>query len=90
MDLGNELTTAATTKQPTLDWPADSDAFYTVTMVDPDAPSRKEPSNREYRHWLVVNVKGKDVSSGRTSTVYEGPNPPKDSGSLSVLCIKLK
>uniref|UniRef100_A0A914VWK0 Uncharacterized protein n=1 Tax=Plectus sambesii TaxID=2011161 RepID=A0A914VWK0_9BILA len=78
--LGNELNRATTQTPPSLDWPIESGALYTIAMVDPDAPSRKHPLAREWRHWLVVNVKSKDVSSGRTLTSYQGPSPPSSSG----------
>jgi hypothetical protein len=39
-------------------------------LVDPDAPSRADPEFREYRHWLVVNIKGSDLSSGDIATYY--------------------
>ena len=31
-----------------------------VAMVDPDAPSRENPSAAQWNHWLVTNVDGKD------------------------------
>ncbi|XP_051121470.1 protein FLOWERING LOCUS T-like isoform X1 [Andrographis paniculata] len=30
--------------------------FYTLVMVDPDAPSPSNPSLREYLHWLVTDI----------------------------------
>lgn len=33
-------------------------------FTDPDAPSRKEPTSREFRHWLMINILGSDLSSG--------------------------
>jgi len=56
---------------------ADSNALYTLAFVDPDAPSRAEPKFRSWRHWLVVNIKGSDLSSGETLTPYIGPGPPE-------------
>ena len=29
-----------------------------TAMVDPDAPSRDNPRQGQWNHWLVVNVKG--------------------------------
>lgn len=34
---------------------------------DPDAPSRAEPTFREWHHWLVVNIPGTDISKGEAS-----------------------
>ena len=28
-------------------------------MVDPDAPSRKNPTAAQWLHWLVVNIPGR-------------------------------
>lgn len=49
-------------------------------MVDPDAPSRKDPKFRSWRHWLVVNIPGNDVRSGEVKTKYMGSAPPHGSG----------
>ncbi|KPJ07781.1 Phosphatidylethanolamine-binding protein-like F40A3.3 [Papilio machaon] len=61
---GNELTPTQVKDQPTLKWDAEQNTFYTVAMTDPDAPSRKEPTFREWHHWLVGNVVGSDLSTG--------------------------
>ena len=49
-------------------------------IPDPDAPSRKDPKYREWRHWLVVNVPGGDVSRGEVCAEYVGAGPPKGTG----------
>ena len=48
--------------------------------ADPDAPSRKEPKYREWRHWVVVNIPGGDVSKGEVCAEYVGAGPPKGTG----------
>lgn len=48
--------------------------------LDPDAPSRKEPTRREFRHWLTVNIEGSDLSTGESIFQYIGSGPPKDTG----------
>ena len=30
-------------------------------LSDPDAPSRTEPTNREFLHWLVGNIQGNNI-----------------------------
>ena len=55
-------------------------AFYTLMLVDPDAPSPAEPTFRAWLHWLVVDIPGgagKGPQAGRTLTAYKGPAPPK-------------
>ncbi|XP_013102308.1 protein D3 [Stomoxys calcitrans] len=77
---GNVLTPTQVKDQPTLSWNADSSAFYTVCMTDPDAPSRKEPTYREWHHWLVGNVPGSDISAGEVLSAYVGSGPPQGTG----------
>ncbi|KAI6170767.1 OV-16 antigen [Aphelenchoides bicaudatus] len=79
-DLANTLTVKEVEKQPKLVWPADPKALYTVAMVDPDALSRLNPKMREWRHWLVVNIPGNQVSKGTVISHYEGSEPPKNTG----------
>ncbi|CAG5049621.1 unnamed protein product [Parnassius apollo] len=77
---GNELTPTQVKDQPTVSWDAEQNAFYTVAMTDPDAPSRKEPKFREWHHWLVGNVPGSDVSKGDVLSAYVGSGPPPGTG----------
>lgn len=49
-------------------------------MVDPDAPSRTNPKNREYRHWLVMNIPGNDVTKGDEVIGFIGSGAPKHTG----------
>lgn len=62
--LGNELTVLATADEPNIDFTpmnmpietADSigeEVSYTLVLVDPDAPYRKEAIYRSFRHWVV-------------------------------------
>ncbi|XP_048657554.1 phosphatidylethanolamine-binding protein 4 isoform X7 [Marmota marmota marmota] len=59
-------------------------ATYTLMMVDPDAPSRSEPTKRYWRHWLVTDIKGNDIKKGNIQgqvlTPYKPPSPPANSG----------
>lgn len=48
--------------------------------LDPDAPSRELPTLREYRHWLLMNVNGTDLSSGDVIFPYRGSGPPEGTG----------
>ncbi|XP_064991214.1 protein VERNALIZATION 3-like [Musa acuminata AAA Group] len=42
--------------------------LYTLVMVDPDAPSPNNPTDREYLHWLVTDIpETLDASHGPTS-----------------------
>lgn len=42
-------------------------------MIDPDAPSAKNPIYQHWLHWLVINNDQNILS-------YTGPNPPAGSG----------
>ena len=79
--LGNELTPTQVKDIPTnLTWPTEPNALYTLAFVDPDAPSRKNPTNGEFLHWLVVNIPGTDLTKGETYTEYIGSGAPEGTG----------
>ncbi|XP_001851387.2 protein D3 [Culex quinquefasciatus] len=77
---GNELTPTQVKESPKVEWNADGSALYTLCMTDPDAPSRKEPTYREWHHWLVGNIPGADVAKGETLSEYVGSGPPEGTG----------
>ncbi|XP_042344182.1 phosphatidylethanolamine-binding protein 1 [Plectropomus leopardus] len=58
----------------------DPSKLYTLALTDPDAPSRENPKFREWHHFLVINMKGNDVSSGRVMSDYVGSGPPQGTG----------
>lgn len=66
--------------KPQVTWNAEKSAYYTLMMVDPDAPTRTNPTLREVRHWLVVNIPESTVDSGDEVTAYRGSGPPKGTG----------
>lgn len=77
---GNELTPTQVKDPPTVRWAADENTFYTLCMIDPDAPSRANPKFREWHHWLVGNIPGSNIEKGDTLSAYIGSGPPKGSG----------
>jgi phosphatidylethanolamine-binding protein (PEBP) family uncharacterized protein len=54
---------------PVVKW-TDTSPYYTLLCVDPDS---SEPA---WLHWLVVNCRGEDPSTGTTLTPWEPPTPP--------------
>ncbi|KAL7088820.1 hypothetical protein ACP275_13G151500 [Erythranthe tilingii] len=51
--------------------------YYTLVMVDPDAPSPGEPTLREWLHWLVIDIpEGSDATEGKEIMECMGPKPP--------------
>ncbi|KAF3779819.1 HEADING DATE 3A protein [Nymphaea thermarum] len=50
--------------------------FYTLVMVDPDAPSPSSPTLGEYLHWMVIDIPATTGSAfGREVVCYEQPRP---------------
>ncbi|XP_044734769.1 protein D2-like [Chrysoperla carnea] len=77
---GNILTPTQVKNVPTVKWPAKDGALYLLCMTDPDVPSRKEPTFRDWHHWLVGNISGNDVAKGDVLSAYVGSGPAKDTG----------
>ncbi|XP_065103742.1 phosphatidylethanolamine-binding protein 4 [Paramisgurnus dabryanus] len=54
---------------------------YTLMMVDPDAPSRMNPSLANWRHWVIVGIKGSGLVNGdirgHELSAYQRPTPPR-------------
>ncbi|XP_058737683.1 protein HEADING DATE 3A-like [Vicia villosa] len=50
--------------------------YYTLVLVDPDAPSPSYPSFREYLHWMVTDIPASTGASfGNEVVSYEKPRP---------------
>lgn len=79
-NFGNVLTPTQVKDKPTIEYEAENGAFYTLLMVDPDAPSRRDPKSREYRHWLVMNIPGNKIDEGDEVIGFIGSGPPKRTG----------
>uniref|UniRef100_A0A3Q7JIK1 Flowering locus T n=1 Tax=Solanum lycopersicum TaxID=4081 RepID=A0A3Q7JIK1_SOLLC len=45
----------------------DFQTFYTLVMVDPDAPTPSNPCHKDYLHWLVTNI---PASTGVTFVLF--------------------
>uniref|UniRef100_A0A914C8Z1 Uncharacterized protein n=1 Tax=Acrobeloides nanus TaxID=290746 RepID=A0A914C8Z1_9BILA len=65
---------------PEIYFEGERDKLYTLIMADPDAPSRSDPKNRDYLHWMVVNVPGCRVNEGEEVVPYAGATPPPKTG----------
>ncbi|XP_064459467.1 protein D3-like [Ornithodoros turicata] len=80
--MGNTLRPSQAAHEPTsVIFRAEAGSFYTLVMVDPDAPSRQNPKMRHWLHWLVVNIPSScDLRAGTPVTEYAGPTPPRGSG----------
>ncbi|KAL7670979.1 hypothetical protein ACOME3_005894 [Neoechinorhynchus agilis] len=64
--------------RPTLQFPMEDlkESYYTAIMVDPDAPSAKEPKFGPWLHWIVHNI-SKNNPDGKDACTYFGPSPPR-------------
>ncbi|KZT06717.1 PEBP-like protein [Laetiporus sulphureus 93-53] len=104
--IGNQLTVEDTTEEPAVSFvpmnlpfeKADNtgedvgeEATYTLVMVDPDAPSRKDPKFKCFRHWVLTGLKSPAHSASTTAdpqalktkastTPYRPPGPRPGSG----------
>ncbi|KIJ59826.1 hypothetical protein HYDPIDRAFT_99907 [Hydnomerulius pinastri MD-312] len=95
--LGNTLTTVDTADAPDVSFTpmqsfdVENEVGYTIVMTDPDAPSRKDPKFREWRHWVVTGLKAPALSGFDTGdlsarftkaaiTPYHPPAPPPGTG----------
>ncbi|GMI76830.1 FLOWERING LOCUS T, REDUCED STEM BRANCHING 8 [Hibiscus trionum] len=74
---GVELKPAQAVHQPRVDIGGDDfRTFYTLIMVDPDAPSPSDPNLREYLHWLVTDIPATTGARfGQEVVCYESPRP---------------
>ncbi|EEC70127.1 hypothetical protein OsI_00805 [Oryza sativa Indica Group] len=73
---GEDLRPSAVSARPSVEVGGDLHQFYTLVMVDPDAPNPSNPTLREYLHWLVTDIPGTtDANYGREVVCYESPRP---------------
>ncbi|KAI4462624.1 phosphatidylethanolamine-binding protein [Holotrichia oblita] len=81
---GNILKPTEAKDMPGVKWAAEKNAFYTLCMVDPDAPSREEATFRQWHHWLIGNIPAEqnipNICKGETLSEYIGPAPPEGTG----------
>lgn len=78
---GQELSPFEVSDKPIIHFHPKKNKFYSLCMIDPDAPSRSDPKLREWVHWLVINISddGK-VEEGDEVIEYIGSKPPKRTG----------
>ncbi|KAL1528300.1 hypothetical protein AB1Y20_009656 [Prymnesium parvum] len=79
VEYGKLLSPATIEHQPAVTYALEPDrsnsTLHTLMMVDPDVPYRDRPTLGEWLHWLVYDIPGNDVSSGRTLVEYSAPAP---------------
>lgn len=57
--------------EPQISWASPPDPFYTLMVIDPDAPAK--PS---WLHWLIANMDGSSTATGDTLVPWAPPSPP--------------
>jgi len=67
------LSINTTLVKPTVKYVSSNTKYYTIIMIDPDAPNYENPIYKYYLHWLIIN-------NDKTIVDYAAPSPPKDSG----------
>ncbi|RCV16924.1 hypothetical protein SEVIR_3G181300v4 [Setaria viridis] len=74
---GAELKPSAVASKPRVDIGGnDMRTFYTLVLIDPDAPNPSHPSLREYLHWMVTDIpETTNVGFGQELVFYESPEP---------------
>ncbi|KAF5276842.1 hypothetical protein FQA39_LY06394 [Lamprigera yunnana] len=79
VNLGNLLKPSEVQDVPTVVYPVLGE-YFTLMLVDPDAPSRKDPLERSFVHWLVVNIHRLNIDDGDLLAEFIGSAPPPNSG----------
>ncbi|XP_021775552.1 protein HEADING DATE 3A-like [Chenopodium quinoa] len=73
---GGEFLPSQVVSQPRVEVGGHLGTFYTLVIVNPDAPSPRNPSLKEYMHWLVTDIPGNsEASLGQEVVPYESPQP---------------
>ncbi|XP_072153644.1 protein D2 [Bemisia tabaci] len=82
VDYGNIIDSTDCLSPPVVvEWPAEKDAYYTLSLVGPDYPSRyNRTENTEWNYWLVANIFGNKWSKGEVLAEYIGPHLFKNLG----------
>jgi phosphatidylethanolamine-binding protein (PEBP) family uncharacterized protein len=57
--------------EPRVSWPGPPSPFYTLMVIDPDAPAKPA-----WLHWLIVNIDGSSTATGETLVSWAPPSPP--------------
>ncbi|KAH8288303.1 hypothetical protein KR054_000669 [Drosophila jambulina] len=80
VDGGKQLQPMEVRDEPRVRWPATIEHYYTLLMVNPDAPSVMTAKHLEFLHWMVLNIPGNNLSMGDVRVGYMGAAPPPSTG----------
>ncbi|KAK2536986.1 Mrpl38 isoform B [Columba livia] len=75
---GNMVTPSEASSPPAVSYEADKGSLWTLLLTNPDGHLRDTHS--EYLHWLVTNIPGNDIQSGKEICHYLPPFPAMGTG----------
>ncbi|NXP46442.1 RM38 protein, partial [Heliornis fulica] len=75
---GNMVTPSEAASPPAVSYEAEEGSLWTVLLTNPDGHLREADS--EYLHWLVTNIPGNDIRSGKEICHYLPPFPAMGTG----------
>ncbi|NWH77387.1 RM38 protein, partial [Piaya cayana] len=75
---GNIVTPSEASSPPAVSYEADKGSLWTLLLTNPDGHLRE--TDLEYLHWLVTNIPGNDVASGKEICHYLPPFPAMGTG----------
>ncbi|NXF77835.1 RM38 protein, partial [Sclerurus mexicanus] len=75
---GNMVTPSEASSPPAVSYEADKGSLWTLLLTNPDGHLRDADS--EYLHWLVTNIPGNDIKSGKEICHYLPPFPAMGTG----------
>lgn len=73
---GEDINITIAKEAPVVKFDASNIEFYTLVMIDPDAPDPHRPVFSQFLQWLVVDIPGDHVSKGKPLKMYMPPSPP--------------
>nr|XP_018901351.1 PREDICTED: phosphatidylethanolamine-binding protein homolog F40A3.3-like [Bemisia tabaci]XP_018901352.1 PREDICTED: phosphatidylethanolamine-binding protein homolog F40A3.3-like [Bemisia tabaci]XP_018901353.1 PREDICTED: phosphatidylethanolamine-binding protein homolog F40A3.3-like [Bemisia tabaci] len=93
-ELGNYISPKSVKKAPRVKWKREPDAWYSLIMLDIDAPIAQSHNNASYKqflHWAVLNIqKGDDINENTTIAEYVPPAPANASGNHRIVFMLYK
>uniref|UniRef100_A0A914CKM4 Phosphatidylethanolamine-binding protein n=1 Tax=Acrobeloides nanus TaxID=290746 RepID=A0A914CKM4_9BILA len=67
-------------REPNVSWDGNPEKLYTLIMADPDFPSHENPAQRDYIHWMAVNIPGNNLNDADLIVPYTSATPPEHTG----------
>lgn len=78
--VGNFLEPVQVKDIPVVEWKTEPDTLYTLLMIDIDAPTKSDPVDADYVHWLTGNIPANDMTKATVIVEYLGAFPGNGTG----------